>query len=90
VTPPVPVGISFSPSTVDGVGPQLIVTSTISDRTAPTLAGFSFSPTVINTALGPQVVHVKLDIRDDLAGVSFAGRTLFNRLFFTSPSGQSV
>jgi len=73
-----------------GVAPQLIVTSTISDRTAPTLAGFSFSPTVINTALGPQVVHVKLDIRDDLAGVSFAGRTLFNRLFFTSPSGQSV
>jgi len=73
-----------------GVVPQLTVASAVSDRTPPTLAGFSFSPTVINTALAPQTVNVKLDLHDDLSGVSYGDRTLYNRLFFTSPSGQSV
>jgi len=73
-----------------GVTTQLAVTSTVSDRTPPTLAGFSFSPTFINTALGPQTVNVKLNLQDNLSGVDFADRTYFNRLFFTSPSGQTV
>jgi hypothetical protein len=73
-----------------GVTTQLGVTSAVSDLVAPVMTRFSFTPTVINTALGPQTVNVKLDLTDDLSGVSFTDRTYFNRLFFTSPSGQSV
>ena len=82
----------YTPGTLAtaGVTTQLAVTSTVSDLTPPTITGFTFSPTVINTALGPQTVNVKLDLQDDLSGVSFTDRTFFNRLFFTSPSGQSV
>lgn len=73
-----------------GVNTALTVTSTISDRMAPNLTEFSITPTVINTSLGTQTVHVSLGLTDDLSGVSFRPRTFFNRLFFTSPSGQSV
>jgi hypothetical protein len=73
-----------------GVTSQLLVTADVSDRTAPTLTGFTFSPTVINTALAPQTVHVSLDLQDDLTGVSFGLGTFFQRLYFTSPSGQLV
>ena len=73
-----------------GITTKLVVNANVPDRTAPTLAGFSFSPTVINTALASQTVHVKLDLQDNLSGVSFGNGTFFQRLYFTSPSGQLV
>jgi hypothetical protein len=70
-----------------GFDPTLEVLSSLSDRTAPSLAAFSIEPTVIDTSIGPQDVKLTLRITDDLAGVSFTSDTYYNRIWFRSPSG---
>jgi hypothetical protein len=73
-----------------GITPTVTVTSSTPDVVAPVLTSFSMSPAVINTSAGSQVVTFTLGLRDDLSGVSFAADTFFNRIWFTSPSGQQT
>jgi hypothetical protein len=52
------------------------------DTTPPVLAGFTFSPTAVNTTTNPATVSVTAQITDDLSGVREA------YLGFNSPSGS--
>ena len=75
--------------------PELPVTSAPDDTTFPSLTGFSFSPTVINTSASSQFVTVTLDATDDLSGVVFAPTTpsvsfFENGVQFRSPSGNQI
>jgi hypothetical protein len=55
----------------------------IQDVTRPTLTGFSFTPTTIDTSAGPATVTVSISATDDLAGV---GGVLTQ---FDSPMGHA-
>lgn len=75
----------FGPST------ELTVNSSPSDTTPPQLVGMTFTPSFINTSLGPQTVQVEMAIVDDLAGASFRSDTRVSSrgygTTFLSPSG---
>ena len=64
-----------------GFPTQLQVTST-QDVTPPVLTGFAFTPMAVNTSTGTATVTVRMQITDDISGVSF-GNALFS-----SPSGN--
>jgi hypothetical protein len=64
-----------------GFPTDLNIASSPADLIAPTITGFSFSPTIINTAGSAQVVTARLSIRDNLSGAQ-----AFD-IFYRSPSG---
>jgi serine protease len=78
-----------------GLQRQLAVTSDPSDTRPPELTSFDFSPIVINTSTGFELVTVESGATDDLAGVvarddqapPFSFRSF---VFFRSPSGQQT
>jgi hypothetical protein len=84
----------LSATDLSNLGPAvqtLAVASSPADVTPPNLTTLTFTPSLINTSLGPQTVQVDMAITDDLSGVSFAPDTPFitiiHGVFFTSPSG---
>jgi hypothetical protein len=56
----------------------------IQDVTRPTLTGFSFTPTTIDTSAGPATVTVSVSATDDLAGVGVVHTQ------FDSPMGRTL
>jgi hypothetical protein len=59
----------------------------VSDSAPPQLAGFDFSPKMINTSGGAQTITVMAHVTDDLSGVATGGN-LGIEVRFQSPSGQ--
>jgi hypothetical protein len=62
----------------------LNVKSVPSDGSPPNLAGFSFSPTFIDTSTGAQNVTLTFQLTDDLSGVDFLA------IVFVSQSGGQI
>jgi hypothetical protein len=59
------------------------------DTTPPRLAGFSFSPTSVDTSGGPATIAVTAHITDDLSGNAGNGFTgSGSQVFFVEPDGQ--
>ena len=54
------------------------------DTTPPTLTGFSFSPTQVDTTSTSATVNLTAQITDDLSGVQLG------YVYFYSPSGQHI
>ena len=83
----------YTSATLAGFGSssEVNVASSPADTTRPQLTSFSFTPTVINTSLGPQTVQMDLNMTDDLSGVSFDPDNRFLTTTygsgFRSPSG---
>lgn len=77
-----------------GLPTELEVISATPDTAAPQLVSFDFSPLLINTSTGSELVNVSLGLTDDLAGVDFSRDTPFTSFFygviFRSPSGQQT
>jgi len=74
-----------------GTAINLSVASSPADVTPPKLTGLVFTPSLINTSLGPQTVRTDISMTDDLSGAAFwpdtPPLTLTAGLLFRSPSG---
>ena len=68
------------PTSFDQTGPG--------DTTPPVIAGFSFTPSSVNTSTSDQTITVTVRVTDDVAGLQTAS-SLLGRVLFASPSGTT-
>ena len=77
-----------------GFSPDFTVLSSPDDTTAPQLNQFAFTPSVIDTSSGSQLVTVSVALSDDLSGAHFSRDTPYtffpHYMEFSSPSGGQV
>ena len=71
-----------------GFTPTFAVNSATPDLAPPTLLGYSYSPTFINTALSAQQVSMQLRLQDNLSGLTFDETGGGATAMFISPSGR--
>jgi hypothetical protein len=73
-----------------GLVTDFTVVSSPQDTTPPSITSLAFSPAVIDTSAGPQLVTITLNGTDDLSGMEFGatGNTPQTLVRFVSPSGN--